>query len=235
MHVAIRTLGRSHWAAERGLSLSKGHEAGVRALQRIIDAAPDLDVDVLSVDLLPPECWRLPAADMDALQDAYADWLAELAGPWMRAGIAVRSLGRTRRRTPKLAAVLQRLEATTQGGHHLRLGLAVDSSSRAELLEHAARCGVEPSEEAFASHYAAVTGLPNVDLLVRTGGGQRLGDFLLWQCAYAELFFSPIAWPDFTPADLAAARRDFGGRERRFGGLGARTTAMPEYGRREAG
>jgi len=117
----------------------------------------------------------------------------------------------------------------------MRLGLAVDSSSRAEILTNAPRCSAEQSEDAFASRLAAETGLPNVDLLVRTGGTQRLGDFLLWECAYAELFFSPIAWPDFTPADLATVRREFGGRERRFGGLGAPSTAVAEYRRREAG
>ncbi len=235
MHIAIRMLGRSRWANERGLPLHEGHAAGIRTLQRVVDAAPDLDVDVLTADLLPPSCWQMPRADIDALQNAYAEWLAEMAPSWIRAGVAVRALGRTSRRTPNLAAVLQRLEATTQAGHRLRLGLAVDSSSRAEILAHALMCSSEQSEDAFASRLATVTGLPSVDLLVRTGGTQRLGDFLLWECAYAELFFSPIAWPDFTPADLDAVRREFGGRERRFGGLGAPATAMTEYRRREAG
>jgi undecaprenyl diphosphate synthase len=233
MHVAIRTLGRSRWAAERGLALRDGHEAGIRALQRIVDAAPDLEIDVLSIDLLPPACWASP--EIDPLQDAYAEWLSELAGSWVRAGVAVRALGRLDRRTPKFAAVLQRLESVTQGGHRLRLGIAVDASARAELLRHAPACSSEPNEESFAAQFVERTGLPNVDLLVRTGGETRLGDFMLWQCAYAELLFSSIAWPDFTPADLAAARRVYGARERRFGGLGAPAPGVVEYGRREAG
>lgn len=234
MHIAIRMLGRSRWASERGLSLHEGHAAGWRTLQRIVDVAPDLDVDVLTAELLPPACWQLPSMQIDTLQNAYAEWLAAMSPAWVRAGVAVRALGRTTRRTPALAVALQRMEAATYGGRRLRLGLAVDASSRAEILQHAPQCAFEQSEEAFAARLAAGTGLPNVDLLVRTGGTQRLGDFLLWECAYAELFFSPIAWPDFTAADFAAVRREFGGRERRFGGLGATAGAGGEYRRREA-
>jgi len=234
MHIALRMLGRSRWASERGLSLQEGHAAGIRTLQRIVDTAPDLDVDLLTVDLLPPACWRMPFADMDTLQDAYAEWLAPMSAAWSRAGVAVRPLGRTGRRSAKLAAVLQRLEAATHGGRRLRLGLAVDWSSRAEILAQVPQCSAEQSEEAFDYRLAAHTGLPSVDLMVRTGGTQRLGDFLLWECAYAELFFSPIPWPDFTPADLATVRREFGGRERRFGGLGSPANAVVEYRRREA-
>jgi undecaprenyl diphosphate synthase len=202
MHVAIIMDGNGRWARRRGLPRTAGHRAGAATVRRVVEAAArHPDIADLTLFAFSSDNWRRPAGEVAALMRLFARHLATEAPRLAAAAVALRVVGRRDRLPDGLTAIIDAAEAATAGGTHLTLRIAVDYSSRHAI--------------------AAGRLLPDVDLLIRTGGERRLSDFLLWESAYAELLFTDVLWPDFGAADLAAALADFRSRERRFGGLPA--------------
>jgi undecaprenyl diphosphate synthase len=199
LHVAIIMDGNGRWANRRGLSRGAGHRVGAEAVRRAVEAAPELGIKALTLFAFSADNWKRPPGEVSTLMRLFARHLRTETPRCVEHGVALRVVGRRDRLPGPLVDTIERSEAATAQGSRLDLRLAVDYSARAAIERGRL--------------------LPDVDLLIRTGGEQRLSDFLLWECAYAELFFTPVMWPDFGAADLAAAVTWFQARERRFGGL----------------
>ncbi len=191
--------GNGRWATMRGLPRLAGHRAGADAVRRTVEAAPGAGIGILTLYAFSSDNWRRPPDEVSALMNLLDLYLRKETRRCLENGVRVEVIGRRDRLAPPLVAAIERTEDATAGGAALLLRVAVDYSAR-DAIRHGA-IG------------------PDVDLLIRTGGEQRLSDFLLWECAYAELIFTRRMWPDFDEQDLAAAVREFHARERRFGGL----------------
>jgi undecaprenyl diphosphate synthase len=227
MHVAIIMDGNGRWATARGLPRVAGHRRGADAVRRVVEAAPRLGISTLTLYAFSADNWRRPAAEVDTLLGLFDQYLHREVRRAIEAGLRLEVIGRRDRLPPSLARRVAAAEAATAGGTTLRLRLAIDYSAR-EAIWTAARawCAAgEDSREALAARLRSgrgeISDAPDVDLLIRSGGEARLSDFLLWECAYAELWFTDVAWPEFGAAELEAALDAFARRERRFGGLGA--------------
>jgi undecaprenyl diphosphate synthase len=198
-------------------------------VRRVVEAAPGLGIRTLSLYAFSSDNWKRPEREVRLLMRLFERYLRKESGALAENGVALRVVGRRDRLTPHLVSSIERAEAETAGGRRLMLRLAVDYSSRRMLLEalrSAARIpGVEgdlarPDVSDLLGQAMHANGpSSDVDLLIRTGGERRLSDFLLWECAYAELLFTPVMWPDYDAGELAAALRDFRSRERRFGSV----------------
>lgn len=228
-HVAIIMDGNGRWAAARGRPRSAGHRAGARAARRIVEAAPGLGVRHLTLYAFSSDNWRRPAPEVAGLMRLFGAYLRAETRTCVERGVRLTVLGRRDRLPLALLRAIREAEEATSCGGVLDLRLAVDYSARDAIALTAARGGVTTADRrafarALAARLHAREPVPDVDLLIRSGGERRLSDFLLWECAYAELVFTDRLWPDFEPADLAAALAEFGRRERRFGGL----TSMKE-------
>ncbi len=221
MHVAIIMDGNGRWALRRGRPRSEGHRAGAQAVRRVVEAAPALGIGTLTLFCFSSANWQRPRAEVEALLALFRDFLHEHTATLAEHGIRLSVLGHRGRFTPELGQAVVESEAATSDGAHLHLRLAIDYSSRDAILE-AARLlqGNGASRHSFARCLAGEEpGAADVDLLIRTGGEQRLSDFLLWECAYAELYFTRTPWPEFTAAELEVAVTDFHRRQRTFGRL----------------
>lgn len=219
VHVGIIMDGNGRWAQARGLRRTAGHLAGAKAVRRIVEAAPSVAIGTLTLYAFSADNWTRPAPEVRALLRLFERYLRTETAACVEQGVQVVVIGRRDRLPARLVAAIDAAEQATAGGTVLQLRLAIDYSSRDELVRAAAHAPT--SREALARHLGGNASFtaPDVDLLVRTGGEQRLSDFLLWECAYAELLFTPVAWPDFDGAALAGAIAEFGRRQRRFGGL----------------
>lgn len=215
LHVAIIMDGNGRWALARGLPRVAGHQAGAEAVRRVTEAAPDLGIGALTLFAFSADNWRRPSAEVAALMELFGQFLDSETQRCLENGVRLEVIGRRDRLNGGLCDAITRAERATAHGDRLRLRLAVDYSGRDAILDAVGRTGCLSRE----SVDRAIG--PAVDLLVRTGGEQRLSDFLLWECAYAELVFSRRMWPDFGAEDLEGAVREFHGRERRFGGVPA--------------
>jgi len=213
IHTAIIMDGNGRWATTRGLPRQEGHRAGAKTLRNIIEAAPRCGISTLTLYAFSCDNWKRPRAEVNALMTQMGQALRDEARRCVQNGIRLSAIGRRDRLPESLRTALEQAERDTAAGRRLHVRLAIDYSSRDALVE-AARPGVACREEITRR-----LGAPDVDLLIRTGGEQRLSDFLLWECAYAELYFSPVPWPDFGPDHLSAAVAEFCRRNRRFGGL----------------
>jgi undecaprenyl diphosphate synthase len=221
-HVGLIMDGNGRWATRRGLPRAAGHRAGLDTVRRVVAAAPALGVDTLTLYAFSADNWRRPEPEVRALFTLMREHLAHEAEALRRAGVRLRVIGRRDRLALTMREAIERAEATTASGTRLELRFAIDYSARDAIAAAAARCAGAVDRAVFAAALADSThagDTRDVDLLVRTAGEQRLSDFLLWECAYAELWFTPTLWPDFDAAHLAAALEDFRRRERRFGGL----------------
>ncbi|HEV2757816.1 MAG TPA: polyprenyl diphosphate synthase [Actinomycetota bacterium] len=210
-HVAIIMDGNGRWAESRGLPRTKGHEAGERALFDVVEGALEAGIRFLSVYAFSTENWARPADEVDFLLGFNRALLRQRRVELHERGVRIRRIGR---RDPVPQDVLDEFdeaEAVTDGNDRMELLVCFNYGGRAEL-EDAAAAGSIP-ENLYASH------APDVDLLIRTSGERRLSNFLLWQSAYAELYFTETLWPDFDRHALFEALADYAGRERRFGGL----------------
>jgi undecaprenyl diphosphate synthase len=206
-------VGNGRWALARGLPREAGHRAGVETVSRIVEAAPDAGIGILSLFAFSSDNWRRPRLEVDALMRLLARYLEKEADRCLQSGVRLEVIGRRDRLNASLRQAIAKAEQATAAGARLWLRIAFDYSGRDAILAAArgvARLSRESLEHALG---------PPVDLLIRTGGERRLSDFLLWECAYAELVFSPRMWPDFSAVDLAAAVREFRGRDRRFGAI----------------
>lgn len=197
LHVAMVMDGNGRWATRRGLPRTAGHRAGAQAVRPLVEAAPDLGVGALTLFAFSADNWKRPAHEVSALMRLFARHLRTETPRLLENGIRLEIVGRRDRLPAPLVAAIEAAEAATAAGTTLHLRVAVDYSARQAI--------------------AAGRLLPDVDLLIRTGGEQRLSDFLLWECAYAELHFTERMWPEFGPAQLATAVAEFRARERRFG------------------
>jgi undecaprenyl diphosphate synthase len=225
LHVAILLDGNGRWAAAKGLSRSEGHRAGVEAVRRAVHAAPALGIGTLTLYAFSSDNWGRPLSEVVSLLGLLEEYFRAEAPKCAVEGVRLRVIGRRDRIPPSLAQAIDSAERITSAGRALELRIAVDYSARDAILR--ASCwmlsSLEISQREFAKRLGEVTHASgpalDVDLLIRTGGDRRLSDFMLWECAYAELFFTPRMWPEFQAADLAEAVEDFLGRERRFGRL----------------
>jgi undecaprenyl diphosphate synthase len=230
-HVAVIMDGNGRWATRRGLPRAAGHRAGALAVRRVAEAAPALGVTTLTLFALSGDNLLRPPSEVRTLFGLFAHYLHDEADRCAANGVRLSVIGRRDRLPAPLQGAIEHVERRTEAGQRMHLRIAIDYSARASIVDAAlaaARAGASPLTPAtLPAHLAAAnnarrTGAdqwPDVDLLVRSGGEQRLSDFLLWECAYAELFFTPRMWPDFTGDDLAAAIADFRQRQRRFGRL----------------
>jgi len=220
LHVACIMDGNGRWAAARGCSRLMGHRAGVEALRKIVVAAPDVGISVLTVYAFSSDNWRRPTTEVEDLIGLFREYLDTETEKLVRDGIRLTIFGRRDRLPRDVVAEIERSEAATQWGDALHLRIAMDYSSRDAIVAAVRSAAENPNvtKESFGELLSGGEALANVDLLIRTSGEQRLSDFLLWECAYAELHFSERLWPDFTDADLAGALTEFRRRERRFGG-----------------
>ncbi len=242
-HVAIIMDGNGRWARSRGRPRRAGHVAGATAVRRTVEAAPDLGITTLTLYAFSADNWRRPRAEVDHLMRTLRSHLRSECDRLAENNVRLSVIGRRDRLPDALRSRIQAVEARTRSGSTLHLRLAVDYSAREAVLGAAALLAgtTTPSRESFGRALAlahnAPPGTRSVDLLLRTGGEKRLSDFLLWESAYAELFFTPTLWPDFGGDELAAAVREFTTRDRRFGALSRRAEAgsAPATQERRAG
>ena len=225
LHVAIIMDGNGRWATARGEPRTVGHRAGADAVRRVVEAAPDLGVGTLTLFAFSADNWRRPPEEVGALMGLLARFLATETARSVANGVRVSVIGRRDRLVPRLRREIARAERATRGGTNLHVRIALDYSSRESIARAAERWAMtlHPSLELFGRMIAQSVNdgraTSEVDLLIRTGGEKRLSDFLLWECAYAEIHFTDRMWPDFGAADFREAIAEYHGRERRFGGL----------------
>ena len=225
LHVAIIMDGNGRWATLRGLARTEGHRAGATRIRELAPAAPALGVETLTLYAFSANNWARPEREVRDLMEIFQKFFDSEASEWQRSGLRVSVIGRRDRLPGPLLEAIQSAEIATCGGTRLHLRLAIDYSGQEAIIEAARRLSSEqcPTREDFgrlmaiASHASPED--PPVDLLIRTGGEQRLSDFLLWELAYAELWFCGKLWPDFDARDLENAVRDFARRERRYGAI----------------
>ena len=223
IHVAIIMDGNGRWATARSQSRSMGHQAGAQALRAIVEAAPRHGITTLTLFAFSSDNWERPKREVTALMHLFHFYLRSEVATCVDRGARVSIVGRRDRLPASLRAAIEAAEQATVAGDKLHLRIALDYSAR-DAIVRAAR-NMPARSEASRETFARLLGegdldgapVPDVDLLIRTGGEQRLSDFLLWECAYAELHFTKRLWPDFTVADLESAVRDFHARQRRFG------------------
>jgi undecaprenyl diphosphate synthase len=211
--------GNGRWGVRRGLTRSDGHLAGAQAVRRTVEAAPELGVTALSLFAFSAANWTRPEAEVAFLMRIFREYLANDGARLLESGARLCMLGRRDRLPADIAAQVATLEAATAGGARLHLRIALDYSSREAIAEAASVLGRAASLDALDHLLTRPPAAGPVDLLIRTGGEKRLSDFLLWECAYAELWFTDRMWPEFEAADLAEAIGDFRRRQRTFGGV----------------
>jgi undecaprenyl diphosphate synthase len=228
LHVAIIMDGNGRWATRQGLPRSVGHKAGVAALRRTVESAPDLGVEKLTVFGFSTENWRRPPPEVSELMSLMKAYFHSDIGRLERAEVRVRILGRRTGLEPEVLRIVQEAERRTARNERFILQVAFNYGARADIVD-AARAFAQDvaegrarpsdlSEESFETRLSTSLGGPP-DLIIRTSGERRLSNFLLWECAYSELVFQDILWPDYGPEALRAAVEDFQSRERRFGAV----------------
>jgi undecaprenyl diphosphate synthase len=224
--------GNGRWASARGLPRLAGHRAGAETVNRIVEAAPALGVGVLTLYAFSSDNWKRPEEEVEGLFRLFRQYLAGESARLAANGIRFQMIGRRDRLPQGVIEAVEDCERLTTGGNTMRLRVAVDYSSRDSIL-----AAIQRLPRAVALDRAGFSTLldppesPDVDLLIRTGGEQRLSDFLLWESAYAELCFLAVPWPDFSVVDMEAAVLDFRRRQRRFGGLPPVQLPAAEAGR----
>lgn len=220
-HVAIIMDGNGRWAKKRFLPRIAGHRAGVEAVRRAVEAAPDLGIEVLTLYAFSSENWKRPADEVNDLMGLLKRYLQSEIDELDRNGVRIRYIGDPDRLSADVRVLLDTSVARTAGNAKLTLVLALNYGSQDEIARAVRRLiaeGAEPTIEAIEARLDTA-GLPAPDLIIRTSGEQRLSNFLMWQAAYAELIFTDDLWPDFDRASFERAIAEFARRERRFGGL----------------
>jgi undecaprenyl diphosphate synthase len=223
LHVGIIMDGNGRWAKRRRLPRLRGHEAGVEAIRRVVEAAPDQGVGTLTLYAFSSDNWRRPPAEVAALMGLLRFYLGNEIESLVKNGVRLKVIGRRDRLPDGIADAIGDAEMATADGDALNLRIAIDYSARDAILNAAAQVagGRDLTREMFSRLVTGEACCRDVDLIIRTSGEKRLSDFLLWESAYAELYFTETMWPDFAAEHLAEALSAFHGRERRFGGLQA--------------
>ena len=229
-HVAIIMDGNGRWAKERGLPRLEGHRAGARAIRDTITSCVDLGVKYLTIYTFSQENWRRPEAEVEGLMALFEATLKREVPELHSEGVRIRVIGRIRDLPASTQRAFRAAEDKTKDNDRLVLGVALNYGGRGEIVdaardlaERVARGELQPKEidDDMFSASLYTHGIPDPELVIRTGGDLRVSNFLLWQIAYAELWVTPALWPDFVRGHLVEAIEDFRRRERRFGGLGA--------------
>jgi undecaprenyl diphosphate synthase len=224
-HVAIIMDGNNRWAKQRGLVGVAGHKVGVERIRDVMAACQQLGIEVLTVFAFSSENWRRPPVEVEALMSLFLLYLKNEAKALKKKDVSLRVIGNRSRFSPAIQKAIAAAENITRDGK-TTLVIAADYGGRWDIAEAAQKlaeqvaCGALKAtdiNENLLGKYTAMADLPNLDLLVRTGGELRISNFLLWQCAYAELYFSEKLWPDFDAAELQKAAASFYERQRRFG------------------
>lgn len=221
-HVAIIMDGNGRWAKRRGLPRNKGHEAGTENVRPIVQACPDLGIEYLTLWAFSTENWRRPKDEVEGIFEILSARIATETGALHEAGVRIKHIGTMEGIAPDLAGAVQWAVDLTRDNTLMTLTLAFNYGGRAELvgaIRQMLRDGLDPDSvtEETVSRYLHTADTPDPDLIIRPSGEFRLSNFLVWQGAYAELYFADILWPDFGPADLKDAVNDFKKRQRRFG------------------
>lgn len=228
-HVAIIMDGNGRWAQQRGNPRIMGHKVGVESVQEIVRTARELGIKVLTLYAFSTENWKRPALEVQALMGLLKSYLESELATMVQNNVSLRAIGQRERMPKEVAGVLEQVIAKTRDNTGLILNLALSYGSRTEIIQAvqglAKKCATgavnaEDIDEQLFSESLYTAGLPDPDLLIRTGGEARLSNFLLWQASYAELYFTETLWPDFRKDDFYAAIADFQRRQRRFGRTG---------------
>lgn len=213
LHVAIIMDGNGRWATARGLPRVAGHQKGADAVRRALEAAPKFGIGALTLYAFSSDNWKRPAEEVSALMALFEDYLQTQIEECVEKDVRLSFIGRRDRLSRRIARLMEQAEARSRQCRRLHVRIAVDYSSRDALVRAAQQVGANACRTSIAAALPA----PDVDLLIRTGGEQRLSDFLLWECAYAELVFLPVMWPEFEATHLEQAVTQFRSRERRYG------------------
>jgi undecaprenyl diphosphate synthase len=227
-HVAIIMDGNGRWAAARGLPRSAGHKVGIDALRRAVKAASDLGVEFLTIYSFSTENWSRPRTEVTFLLELLRRFIRQDVAELHTAGVQIKIIGSREDLEPSMVAMLTDAEKLTANNTKLKLVVAFNYGSRQEIVRAAQK--IAAAVKAGTMDVSAITvetlnacldtvGTPDPDLLIRTGGEERISNFLLWQCAYAEFVFVPEFWPDFNADVFARALDEFRARDRRFGGV----------------
>lgn len=227
-HIAIIMDGNGRWAQKRGLVRTLGHRHGVEALRDIVSAASEIGVAVLTVYAFSTENWKRPAEEVGFLMNLFAEYLDNEIAELHKNEVRIRFIGDTSVLAPNLQQKMKEATGLTGSNKGLVLNVAVNYGGRAEIVQavqavaelvRAGDIGIMEINEAAIAKFLYTANLPDPDLIIRPSGDQRISNFLLWQSAYAEFWFTDINWPEFKPAHLVEAILDFQRRDRRFGGL----------------
>ena len=226
LHVAIIMDGNGRWATQRAMPRAAGHRVGVEVVRKVVEHAPTLGITTLTLYAFSSDNWRRPAAEVSTLMRLFRSRLVSEVPRLLENNVRLTAIGRRDRLPLALANALAEAEEKTANGTTLHMRLAIDYSARDEILRAAQRLASvsEATREEFGRALCSEHDsrpAPDVDLVIRTGGERRLSDFLLWECAYAELYFTDVMWPEFGPTDLETAVEYFQKRDRRFGALSA--------------
>ena len=225
-HVAIIMDGNGRWARERMMPRPMGHRSGMKSVREVVEGAIEAGIEMLSLFAFSQENWQRPASEVGALMSLLEEYVGREADELEKQGVRVRVLGEIERLSPSAASAVERVVRQTERGDRLVLNLFISYGARAELVRAAkllarevaeGRLAPDEIDEEAVSARLFTADCPDPDLLIRTSGEQRISNFLLWQLAYAELYMSPVLWPDFSRRELFAAVVDFQNRERRFG------------------
>jgi undecaprenyl diphosphate synthase len=229
MHIAIIMDGNGRWATQRGLPRTAGHIEGAKAVRATVETAARADIKILTLYAFSSANWARPPAEIAALMRLFGQYLFTETRRCVEQSIRINVIGRRDRLSENLLRSIEQSERSSAAGSGMLLRIAVDYSSQYSIVQAARRAngrtdlGTEDFHRLLheVDHCAYPAG--EVDLLIRTGNERRLSDFLLWECAFAELHFSDCLWPDFDEQRFRRALEDYGGRQRRFGGLSAKT------------
>jgi undecaprenyl diphosphate synthase len=227
-HVAIIMDGNGRWAAQRGLPRLAGHEAGTENIRRITFKAGELGVKYLTLWAFSTENWRRPQEEVQGIMKILAGAIESETEELHRQGAQLRHIGDLSALDPDLQEAVRGAIELTRNNDRLVLTLAFNYGGRQEIIHAVQRMiaddvRADQVDEPLIDRYLYTAGTPDTDLVIRTSGECRMSNFLLWQASFAELYFSPVFWPDFGPDELEAAVREFGKRERRFGHVSAAT------------
>ena len=227
-HIGVIMDGNGRWAKRRGLPRSAGHKRGADILENICDCCNALGVRVLTVYAFSTENWSRPQKEIDALMDLLYDYLMQVEEKFRGRDMKLKISGDISPLSDKIKKAIAHAEDVTSSGKRMILNIALNYGGRDEIVRAARKIADEAAngslkasdltEQSFAG-YLDTAGLPEVDLIIRPSGEKRLSNFMLWQAAYAEFWYSDICWPDFTEADMKQAILDYQNRDRRFGGV----------------
>lgn len=223
-HLAIIMDGNGRWATERGLSRSDGHRAGAKQIAKVVEYAREAGIKYMTVYAFSTENWKRPKDEVDVLMSLIGEFSTNLLPDMMKNNVRLRTIGRTGDLPLLARTALNKAISMTSGNTGFTLTVALSYGGRAELLDGMNRMLKERksdevlTEEEFRN-YLYAPDIPDPDMMIRTGGEMRISNFLLWQLSYAELYVTPVFWPDFGKEELQKALDNFASRDRRFGGL----------------